>query len=65
MQEAADPDGLVNDYSVVAAGMTQLDTANLKFDFYSLAGVNLYGTAVGAVVPVAFTMETLITYLYE
>ena len=67
--EAADPDGLANDLSVVAASRVQLDASLtvgvLKFDFYSLAGVELTATAVGAVVPVNFTLETLFTYVYE
>jgi hypothetical protein len=63
--EAGSANGLVNDLTLVAAGNLNWDATLLKFDFYSLAGVNIIGTAVGAVVPLNFTMETLITYLYE
>lgn len=64
-QEAADPDGLVNDLSLVTAQRQAWHAVDIKFDFYSVAGVRIIGTTVGAVTPVAFAMETLMTYLYE
>jgi len=51
---------------MTAAARAQLNAALLmKYDFYSLAGVDLIGTLAGAVVPAAATLEWLIAYLYE
>jgi hypothetical protein len=63
--EAGSANGLAAGLSVVAAGRTVWSATLMKYDFYSLAGVEIVATSVGAVVPVNFTMETLITYLYE
>jgi hypothetical protein len=63
--EAGSANGIVNDFSAVAAARTVLDATSMKYDFFSLAGVNVIATAQGAVVPLNFTMECLLTYLYE
>lgn len=63
--EAVSLNGIVNDLSLVTAQRQALSATLMKYDFYSLAGVDIIGTAVGAVTPVAFTMECLLTYLYE
>lgn len=63
--EALSLNALVDDLSLVTAQRQPWSTTLVKWDFYSLAGVEIVGTAVGAVVPLNFTMETLITYLYE
>ena len=63
--EAGSLNAIVNDFSLVTAQRQVWSATLMKYDFYSLAGVEIVGTAAGAVVPINFTMETLITYLYE
>ena len=64
--EAASVNALMVATSMTAAARAQLNAALLmKYDFYSLAGVDLIGTLAGAVVPAAATLEWLIAYLYE
>jgi hypothetical protein len=64
--EPASVNALMVATSMTAAARAQLNAALLiKYDFYSLAGVDLVATLAGAVVPVAATLEWLIAYLYE
>jgi hypothetical protein len=46
-------------------GRTAWSASLMKFDFYSLAGVDIIATAAGAVVPVNATLEILMAYIYE
>lgn len=65
--EAADPDAFTPagplDISSALASAT-LDTL-LKFDIFSLGGVDVTGIVAGGTSPLAATMELLIAYLYE
>jgi len=63
--EAANVSALAANFSLVTAQRQNWSATLMKYDFYSLAGVEIVATSVGAVVPINFTMETLITYLYE
>ncbi len=63
--EAASVNAIMAAADVSAAVRIQLSTTLIKYDFYSLQGVDLIGTLAGAVVPAAATLEVLFAYLYE
>lgn len=63
--QAAVTNALAAALDVAAAGVDVFNAGELKFDVYSVAGVQIIATAAGGVVPVAATLEALIAYIYE
>lgn len=63
--EAASVNALANALDMSAAARVAFSTTLLKYDFYSLAGVDILGTVAGGTLPAAGTLEWLIPYLYE
>lgn len=63
--EAASVNALANALDVSAAARIAFSTTLLKYDFYSLAGVDIVATVAGGTFPAAGTLEWLIAYLYE
>lgn len=63
--EAASANALVAAADMSAAARIAWSATLCKYDFYSLAGVDIIGTLAGGTVPVGATLEVLINYLYE
>lgn len=63
--EPASANALAASIDVSAAAIKPLSTTLIKWDFYSLAGVQLIGTTAGAVFPANGTLEWQLAYLYE
>jgi hypothetical protein len=53
------------DMSAAPAARLQWHATRMKWDFYSLAGVDIIATVAGAVIPVNATLEVWIGYVYE
>jgi hypothetical protein len=63
--EPATANGVAANLDCSAAARTPWSAGLIKWDFYSLAGVNLIATVAGAIVPAAATLEVLTSYIYE
>ena len=63
--EPASVNAFASALDMSAAARLSFSATLLKFDLYSLAGVDVIATSAGAVVPAAATIETLMTYIYE
>jgi hypothetical protein len=63
--EPASVNALASALDVSAAARIALSATLLKYDFYSLAGVDIVATVAGGTFPAAGTIEWLIPYLYE
>jgi|SRR5215471_6587693 len=63
--EPASTNALASALDMSAAAIKPLSTTLIKYDFYSLAGVNLIGNVGGAVIPLNATLEWQLAYLYE
>jgi hypothetical protein len=64
--EAASANALASGLVTAAAlGRTPWSATLMKWDFYSLAGVNVIGTVAGAVIPANATLEVYMAYIYE
>lgn len=65
--EPASVNALANALDVSAAPAARIpwSAALMKWDFYSLAGVDLIATVAGGTFPAAGTLEVWVSYLYE
>lgn len=63
--EPASANALANALDVSAAARIPWSATLMKYDFYSLAGVDIVGTVAGGTFPLNGTLEVWIPYIYE
>jgi hypothetical protein len=63
--EAVDDDAFATSIDVATAGVKAGGLAELGFDIFSRAGVDVLGTVTGGTIPIGATLEVLIPYLHN
>jgi hypothetical protein len=63
--EAEDDDAFAASIDIAAAGVDASGSANLSFDIYSRAGVELFATVTGGTIPIGATLEVNIPYITD